>query len=152
MANLNVNAVRLHPSPCLEAVMEPLRRQGRRILFYLDNLLILSRSEESTRTDTTAVIEGRRVIHFPAVSWSIWEFLYIQWQWWRNSRPIGTLLRSRWQESDGAVKEWSKFKDTVTLSLFTFWHRRHSLFSIYTGFCVYAGCRFNSWFLASKPS
>lgn len=58
--------------------MEPLRRQGRRILFYLDNLLILSRSEESTRTDTTAVIEGRRVIHFPAVSWSIWEFLYIQ--------------------------------------------------------------------------
>ena len=43
-------------SKCVEAALGPLRRQGKRVLFYLDDLQILSSSEEAARGDTMAVI------------------------------------------------------------------------------------------------
>ena len=44
-------------SKCVEMALGPLRRQGKRVLFYLDDLLILSNSEEAARRDTIAVFQ-----------------------------------------------------------------------------------------------
>jgi len=56
-------------SKCVEVALEPLRHQGKRILFYLYDLLILSRSEEVARTDTMTVIK-----HFTLLGLAInWE-------------------------------------------------------------------------------
>ena len=51
-------------SKCVETALEPLRRQGKRILFYLDDLLILSNSEETARRDTMLVINHLSFLGF----------------------------------------------------------------------------------------
>ena len=56
-------------SKCVETALEPLRRQEKRILFYLDDLLILSNSEETARRDTMLVIINH--LAFPGVATSI---------------------------------------------------------------------------------
>ncbi|XP_059892735.1 uncharacterized protein LOC132446441 [Gadus macrocephalus] len=55
-------------SKCVETALEPLRRQGKRILFYLDDLLILSNSEETARRDTMLVINHLSFLGF-AINW-----------------------------------------------------------------------------------
>ena len=45
-----------------------LRRQGKRILFYLDDLLILSNSEEAARRDIMLVINHLSFLGF-AINW-----------------------------------------------------------------------------------
>lgn len=55
-------------SKCVEAALKPLRRQGKRIIFYLDALLILSPSEEMAITDTMALIEHISLLGF-AINW-----------------------------------------------------------------------------------
>ena len=53
---------------CVETALEPLRRQEKRILFYLDDLLILSNSEETARRDTMLVINHLSFLGF-AINW-----------------------------------------------------------------------------------
>ena len=66
-----VPAIRLLPGPfskCVETALGPLRRQGKRVLFYLDDLLILSNSEEAARRDTMTVINHLSFLGF-AINW-----------------------------------------------------------------------------------
>ena len=55
-------------SKCVETALGPLRRQGKRVLFYLDDLLILSNSEEAARRDTMTVINHLSFLGF-AINW-----------------------------------------------------------------------------------
>ena len=51
-------------SKCVETALGPPRRQGKRVLFYLDDLLILSDSEEAARRDTMTVINHLSFLGF----------------------------------------------------------------------------------------
>ena len=69
-------------SKCVEAALGSLRHQGKIIIFYLDNLLVLSHSGNGEKRhhgiDRAPFPPGlcmnweKKPLHFPAVSWSIW--------------------------------------------------------------------------------
>ena len=55
-------------SKCVETALGPLRHQGKRFLFYFDDLIILSNSEETARGDTMLVINHLSFLGF-AINW-----------------------------------------------------------------------------------
>lgn len=55
-------------SKCVETALEPLRRMGMRVLFYLDDLLLLARSREEAALQTMTLVTHLSSLGF-AVNW-----------------------------------------------------------------------------------
>ncbi|KAI3374587.1 hypothetical protein L3Q82_021162 [Scortum barcoo] len=55
-------------SRCVETVLEPLRRTGMRVLFYLDDLLLLARSKEEAAVQTMTLVVHLSNLGF-AINW-----------------------------------------------------------------------------------
>ena len=55
-------------SKCVETALEPLRRKGIRVLFYLDDLIVMSASREQAALHTTELVKHLSLLGF-AINW-----------------------------------------------------------------------------------